>query len=62
MKGNAQETKWRAESDAHTLAAAKQIMSDPGRHKAAVKAAGSMAQEQMNTAKCMKQVASKKVR
>jgi hypothetical protein len=58
----AQEKKWRAESDAHTLAEAKTITSDKSRHQAAVKMAGTMANEKMNQAKAMKAVASKKIK
>lgn len=61
-KGISLDAKYRAESDAHTLAQAKEIMMDPGRHKAAVKQAGMMATEQMNRAKAMKQIANKKVK
>jgi len=58
----AQEKKWRAESDARTMMEHKQIMADPARCKAAVKAAQGMASEQMNQAKAMKAVANKKVK
>jgi hypothetical protein len=51
-----------SDCDAHTLAEAKAITKDPKRYAAAVKAAGSMANEQMDRAKAMKQVAGKKVK
>ena len=57
-----QERKWRAESDARTMMEHKQIIADPERCKAAVKAAQSMANEQMSQAKAMKAVANKKVK
>lgn len=57
-----QEKKWRAESDARTMMEHKQIMADPARCKAAVKAAQSMAAEQMANAKAMNAVAKKKVK
>lgn len=54
-----QEKKWRAESDAHTLAEAKVIMSDPKRLTSAAKEAGRMAKEKEDQAKAMKSVARK---
>lgn len=57
-----QERKWRAESDARIMMEHKQIMADPARCKAAVKAARGMAAEQMANAKAMNAVAKKKVK
>ena len=54
--------KYWPDDDARTLARAKEIQADPKRMKSAVKAAGSMAQEQMQQAKAIKQIANKKIK
>lgn len=53
---------WMAQDDARTLAAAAAIQSDPKRMKAAAEQAKKMADEQMEQAKAMKRIASRKVK
>jgi hypothetical protein len=55
----AQDKKWEAESDAHTLAEAETIKSDKGRTSRAKNAAGRMAKEQQVRANAMTKVAGK---
>lgn len=54
----ADEKRWRAESDAHTLAEADIIRNDKERLEAATEAAKKMAEEQLQRAASMKHVAS----
>ncbi len=54
---SAEEKKWRAESDARTLAEAEAIKADPKRLKVAQGAAKEMAEEEERRAKAMKAVA-----
>jgi hypothetical protein len=58
-KMTAEERKWRAQSDAETLARSKEIMSDPKRLQAAAKEAQTMAAEKDKEAKAMAKVAAK---
>jgi len=53
----AQEKEWRAQDDAHMLAAAQEIKNDPTRLKNAQAAAGKMASEQEKRTKALKTVA-----
>ena len=53
---------WMHESDAHTLAEAAAIQSDPKRHGNAKKAAIKLAAEKMRLAKSMQTVAKKPVK
>ncbi len=55
----AQEKKWKAESDARTLAESRVIMEDPKRLTAAAKQAEVMAKEKAQEAKAMAKVATK---
>ena len=55
----AQDKKWRAESDARTLAESQVIMQDPSRLTAAAKQAQIMAAQQAKEAKAMAKVATK---
>lgn len=57
----AEEKRWRAEGDAHTLAEAKAIEKDPARKQAAITAAKKMAKEQVERAQAMQRVANQKV-
>lgn len=54
-----EDKKWQMESDARTLAEAKQIMGDPKRLKGAANAAKQLAEDKMTEAKAMTQVAKK---
>lgn len=56
---SAQEKKWQAEGDAHSLAEAIAINSDPARLKAAHKAAKDLADEAKQRADALKSVADK---
>lgn len=51
------ESRWRAEEDARTLAEAESIKKDPKRMAKAAKRAGQMAKEKMDQANAMKRVA-----
>ena len=57
---SAEDKRWRAEADAHTLAEAEAIKRDPARLKAAQKAAKTMAKEAEDKALGMRTVASSK--
>lgn len=59
-KMSKEEKKWRAESDARTLAEAEVILSDPKRLILASQVAKRMASEKMKEAKAMTQIARKK--
>lgn len=56
----AEEKKWQAHGDAHTLAESKIINKDPDRLSAAENAAEDMAKEQREQAKAMEAVAERK--
>jgi hypothetical protein len=56
---SADEKRWRAESDARTIAEAKVIMGDPGRMKAAATAAKKMVEDKKAELAGLKQVARK---
>ena len=55
----AQERKWQAENDAHTLAEAKKIKADKGRSTRASREAKKMATEQQKHASALNKVAQK---
>ena len=61
-KMTAQEKKWRAESDARTLAEAQQILQDKNRSKAAKNAALNLAKNYESSAKNMKLAAGGKLK
>ncbi len=54
---SANEKRWQAESDAHTLAEAERIKEDKSRLDAAAEAAKRMAEEETERAKAMRKVA-----
>ena len=56
-KVSAQEKEWRAQDDAHTLAAAQEIQNDKTRLKAAQGAANKMLKEAENRANSLKKIA-----
>lgn len=61
-KITSEEKRWRAESDARTLAEAQKILQDSSRSKAAKKAAMTMAKDLENSAANMKLAAGGKLK
>ena len=59
---DADERRWRAESDARSLAEAEEINKDPERIKAATEAAKVMAEEKQAEAHAMQNVADKSLK
>lgn len=61
-KIDAMEAKWRAESDAHTLAQYQEIMNDSKRRNAAIKAAKSQAADLTKRAQALQMAAGGKLK